>query len=291
MAGPRGRLWSTRTLVASLLAASLVTITVDYRAGDAGPVAFLSSALVAMIAPLQQGVSALTGPVGGFIGTLTHLPAIRDENADLRDRVAELERDLATTDADARRLADLEEILALRDRLGGDRATIAAQVIASGVSDLEWTIQIDRGSSSGVEVGMPVVASAGLVGRVIRVAPNASVVRLVLDPQAAVIGRLGSSGTTGVVTGQGDRELRMSFLDPDAVITAEDAVVTAGYRVAGGEPAFPAGILIGQIARVKPDPAGLETYVTIRPAVDFATLDVVLVVLATDAAVAGADAA
>ena len=30
---------------------------------------------------------------------------------------------------------------------------------------------------------------------------------------------------------------------------------------------------------------------TIRPAVDFATLDVVLVVLATDAAVGGADAA
>ena len=64
------------------------------------------------------------------------------------------------------------------------------------------------------------VAGAGLVGRVIRVAPNASVVRLVLDPQAAVVGRLGSSGTTGVVTGQGDRELRMSFLDPNAVVTA-----------------------------------------------------------------------
>ena len=131
---------------------------------------------------------------------------------------------------------------------------------------------------------MPVVASAGLVGRVIRVAPNASVVRLVLDPQAAVVGRLGSSGTTGVVSGQGDRELRMSFLDPNAVVTAEDAVVTAGYKVAGGEPAFPAGILIGQVARVKPDPAGLETYVTIRPAVDFATLDIVLVVLSTGVA-------
>ena len=64
----------------------------------------------------------------------------------------------------------------------------------------------------------------------------------------------------------------------------QDAVVTAGYRVAGGEPAFPAGILIGQVARVKPDPAGLETYVTIRPAVDFATLDIVLVVLSTEVA-------
>ena len=68
------------------------------------------------------------------------------------------------------------------------------------------------------------------------------------------------------------------------LVTAEDAVVTAGYRVAGGEPAFPAGILIGQVARVKPDPAGLETYVTIRPAVDFATLDIVLVVLSTGVA-------
>jgi rod shape-determining protein MreC len=284
MAGRGGRLWSTRTLVASLVAASLVTITVDYRGGESGPIAFLSSALVAAIAPLQQAVSSVTGPIGGFVSTFTHLPAIRRENAALRDRVATLERQLATTDADARRLAELESLLALRDQLGGDRATLAAQVIASGVSDLEWTIQIDRGSSDGVQVGMPVVASAGLVGRVIRVAPNASVVRLVLDPQAAVVGRLGSSGTTGVVSGQGDRELRMSFLDPNAVVTAEDAVVTAGYKVAGGEPAFPAGILIGQVARVKPDPAGLETYVTIRPAVDFATLDIVLVVLSTGVA-------
>ena len=34
----------------------------------------------------------------------------------------------------------------------------------------------------------------------------------------------------------------------------------------------------------QPDPAGLETYVTIRPAVDFATLDIVLVVLSTGVA-------
>ncbi|MFM8944755.1 MAG: rod shape-determining protein MreC [Actinomycetota bacterium] len=281
MAGPVGRLRTTRTLVASLLAASLVTITIDYRAGDAGPVAFLSSALVALIAPLQQGVSSVTGPVGGFVGTLIHLPGIRRDNATLRDRVAELERELATTSSDARRLAELEALLGVRDQLGGEGTTLAAQVIANGISDLEWTIQIDRGSSSGVRVGMPVVASAGLVGRVVRVAPNASVVRLVLDPRAAVVGRFGSSGTTGVVSGQGDRDLRMSFLDPQAVVTADDTVVTAGYKVVGGEPAFPAGILIGQVARVKPDPAGLETYVTIRPAVDFSTLDVVLVVLST----------
>ena len=60
MAGRGGRLWSTRTLVASLVAASLVTITVDYRGGESGPIAFLSSALVAAIAPLQ-GIANSTG--------------------------------------------------------------------------------------------------------------------------------------------------------------------------------------------------------------------------------------
>ena len=123
MAGRGGRLWSTRTLVASLVAASLVTITVDYRGGESGPIAFLSSALVAAIAPLQQAVSSVTGPIGGFVSTFTHLPAIRRENAALRDRVATLERQLATTDADARRLAELESLLALRDQLGGGSGT------------------------------------------------------------------------------------------------------------------------------------------------------------------------
>lgn len=284
MAGP-ARIRSTRFLVATLVGVSLLTITVDYRGGENGPLAATSRALIAILAPLQQAVSNVTEPVGEFFTSLVRLPQLRRDNDALRDQVARLQQELATSSSDARRLEQLEALLDLQSRLGPTVDTFAVQVIASGVSNFEWTVQIGAGSSDGIEVGMPVVASAGLVGRVVRVAPNASTVQLILDPDSAVAGRLGSNGATGIVVGGGDSDLRMGLVDTSVSVTAEDAVVTAGYEIAGaGGGIYPPGILIGQVSRVVPDPAALETYITLRPAVDFDTLDVVLVIRSTGGA-------
>ena len=279
MAGP-ARIRSTRLLVVTFVVLSLLVITVDYRSGEQGPLAAGSRALIAFLAPFQSAVSSVVDPVGDFFSTLVRLPEIRRENDELRDRVAELQQKVSTATADQKRLAMLESLLDVQAQLGPDTASVAGQVIANGVSNFEWTVQIDVGSSAGVAVGMPVVSSAGLVGRIVRVAPNAATVQLILDPDSAVAGRLGVSGTTGIVTGQGDEELRMGLVDTTATVTAQDAVVTAGYEIPGaGTGAYPPGILIGQVSRVLPDPGALETYITVRPAVDFSTLDLVLVIL------------
>lgn len=279
MAGP-ARIRSTRLIVATLVGLSLITITLDFRSDGDGPLDVASRALITALAPLQAAVSNLTEPVGEYLSTLVRLPEIRRENETLHDQVAELEERLATAGADANRLAELEALLGVRSELGSGVQTVAARVIASGVSNLEWTVQIDRGTSDGVDVGMAVVSSAGLVGRVVRVTSGVATVQLILDPGAAVAGRLGSTGTTGIVTGEGDQELRMGLVDTGSGVTAEDAVVTAGYEVPGaGSNVYPPGILIGQVSRVVPDPTAIEAYITVRPAVDFATLDLVLVVL------------
>ena len=51
---------------------------------------------------------------------------------------------------------------------------------------------------------MPVVASAGLVGHVVRVTPDSSIVQLIIDPDSFVAGRLDVSGETGLLEGEGD---------------------------------------------------------------------------------------
>mgnify|MGYP006269167985 CR=1 FL=1 len=284
MAGP-ARLRSSRLLLASLVALSLITITLDFRSDGDGPLDAASRAFASALAPLQRAVTDLTEPIGGFLGTLLRLPEIRRENATLRDRVAELEERLATAGSDASRLAELEALLGVRSQLGTDVRTVAARVIASGVSNFEWSVQIDRGTADGLAVGMPVLSSAGLVGRIVRASDDVSTVQLILDPGAAVAGRLGASGATGIVTGEGDRELRMGLVDTTVEVTAEDAIVTAGYEVPGvGANVYPPGILIGQVSRVLPNPTAIEAYITVRPAVDFTTLDLVLVVLSSGAA-------
>jgi rod shape-determining protein MreC len=275
----RSRTRNARLLVVILVSTSLVTITVDYRQGPHGPLAAAGDAALAAISPLQEAVAKVTAPIGNFFSTLVRLPTIRAENEALRARVAELEAQVATSSDLAARVSQLEALLGLREDLGALR-TVGAQVIASGVSNLEWTITIDKGSDDGVAVDMPVVAPAGLVGHVVRVAPGSAIVRLIIDPDSAVAARLDVSRATGLLEGQGERDLRMRLVDPATEVEPGERVVTAGYRIPGlGGGLYPPGILIGSVSHVISSDAELEKFVTVRPAVDFSGLDVVLVVL------------
>jgi rod shape-determining protein MreC len=271
---------SARLLVVTLVSISLVTITLDYRQGDSGPLAAAGDAALTVISPLQEAVSTVTKPIGNFFSTLVRLPSIRRENEELKARVAQLESEIATSVEVSSRLNELEALLGLSTSLGPDVTTKAAQVIANGVSNFEWTITIDQGSGDGIQVDMPVVAAAGLVGHVTRVAPTSAVVQLIIDPDSFVAGRLDVSRATGLVSGEAERDLRMSLVDTSVDVQPGERVVTAGYKIPGvAEGLYPPGILIGSVSRVLPEEGDLEKFITVRPAVDFSTLDVVLVVL------------
>jgi len=279
----RNRARSTRLLVVALVSASLITITVDYREGDSGPLSAAGDAALALISPLQEAVSRVTNPIGNFLSTLVHLPSIRREREEAVQRVAELEAERATYRAGQERLAEAEALLDLRESFGPRIDTTAAQVIANGVSNFEWTIEIDRGSSDGVAVDMPVVAAAGLVGHVIRVIPSSAVVQLIIDPDSAVAGRLDTSGETGLLEGEGEGDLRMNLVDAAATVGPDETVVTAGYRLLEGaaQSLYPPNVLIGTVSHVLTDEGALEKFVTVRPAVDFSSLSLVLVVLSS----------
>jgi rod shape-determining protein MreC len=259
----RNRARSTRLLVVTLVSVSLVTITVDYREANDGPLDAIGNAALRVVTPLQEAVSKVTHPIGNFFSTLVHLPSIRNDNEELRARVAELEAERSTFNADQQRLQELEALLGLQESFNSKVETTAAQVISSGISNFEWTITIAKGSDDGLAVDMPVVAPAGLVGHIIRVTPTSSFVQLIIDPESSVAGRFDISGETGLVEGQGANDLRVALVSPDVVISPDEKVVTAGFRF---------------VSRVFTDDTGLSKFVTVRPAVDFSTLNVVLVV-------------
>ena len=157
---------------------------------------------------------------------------------------------------------------------------------ANGVSNFDWTMTINRGSSAGVAVDMPVIAgspeAARLVGRVIDVTADSAEVQLVIDSEHAVYAQIDGAPEAGLVEGRGDADLTMN-VDPDADLDGDENVFTQGYEVDGQPGVYPSGLLIGQISRVSPQSNALSLPVEIRPAVDFSTLNVVLVLQATSA--------
>jgi rod shape-determining protein MreC len=275
----RSRARSTRLLVLTLVSASLITITVDYRGGDSGPLASAGDVALELVTPLQEAVSRVTHPIGNFFSTLLRLPAIRQDNLDLRERVAELEAQQATQQALQAALNEAEALLDLQQSFGTRVESTAAQVISAGASNFEWTITIDKGSDDGIEVDMPVVASAGLVGHVLRVSATASVVQLIIDPGSFAAGRLDGSGESGLLEGRGANDLVLSGVEPTTPVEPGERVVTAGYRFGGLGSLYPPNILIGSVSHVISEETALEKQVTVRPAVDFSSLSLVLVVL------------
>jgi len=262
---------STRLLVITLVVASLLTITVDYRGGHGGPFEIAGRATQTVVGALQGAVSKVIHPVSAFFSGLGHIGSLSSRNKQLQAEIQRLQQQHAHDVSLERVNTELQALLKLQSSLGQNG--VAASVIGQSVGNFEWTITIGRGSSGGIKVDDPVVSGDGLVGHVVEVTPTSAVVQLIIDPDSAVAARLSSSGETGLIVGERNQDLQMQLVRPDARVFPSEQVVTAGYQ--GG--LYPAEIVIGTVSHVYQQNGGLTKIVAIRPAVDFSSLETVLV--------------
>jgi rod shape-determining protein MreC len=274
----RRRPRSARLLVVLLVSASLAVITLDYRQGTSGPLAGLGEAAQAAMAPLQEAVTGVIRPIEDFFSGLAHLPTLEDQNRALREQIEVLKTRIAT-DGESRRL--YEELLGLLGLQQLNPDSVAATVIANGVSNFSWKVTIDQGTTSGIQIDQPVIVGTSdaprLVGRIVRVTETSADVELIIDPDHAAAAILDGSRETGLIEGQGDRDLRMSLITPTTEIEGGERVFTEAYEVRGQQGRYPPDILIGAVARLVPADNELEAYVTVKPAVEFSDLRFVLV--------------
>jgi rod shape-determining protein MreC len=269
---------STRLLLIGLLLASLITITIDSRAGDRGPLAAMGRLGLAIVTPLQEGVSAMVRPIGSFFSNVFRAGTLQAENEQLEVTIARLRTQLQEYLELKRQRDELFRLVQLEEEVGIQG--FGARVVAEGPSNYEWTVIVDKGSADGVYDDMPVMSGSGLVGRVVQVGSGSAQVMLIIDPESRVTARLARSGEVGQLVGSRDEDLRFVLLDPDVEVQPGELVVTSGYRLGDGTEAgvFPPGIPIGEVSLVDNDPADLERVVSVRPFVDFTRPDLVLMV-------------
>ena len=262
------------TVLAVLLAAAIVCITIDFRQPDGGPVDRLQRLAIAAFGPLQRGASTVVRPVADLAAMPGELGGLRDDNRRLEAEVARLR-------AQERTYADvLGENRRLRGALGMARRcgcrTVGATVVAGSGSNFQLSVTVDAGSRQGVARDMAVVDADGLVGRVTQVTADYATVLLVNDPASGVAATLARDKAPGIVRGGGTQLLSFQPVRAGTVIRRGDPVVTQAYQGS----VFPAGLPIGVVERV--DPAGaasLVPRVAVRPYAALGALDVVAVVV------------
>jgi rod shape-determining protein MreC len=219
---------------------------------------------------VQRGMMAAIGGVRGIWTGYVALQTVQEENAALKQELQTLQIRLQQERAEAQRTDNLRQLLELRERAQLD--TTAAEVIAGPASPDFQTVTIDKGSSEGLATDMAVISPAGVVGRVIMPSRRASKVQLLIDLNAAAGALIERTRVQGVVVGAGSGRLSMRYVPGTADVKTGDLVVTSGI-----DGIYPKGFVIGTIDNVAGS-IGEYHDIIVRPAVDFARIEEVLIV-------------
>jgi rod shape-determining protein MreC len=261
-----------RFILLLLVLTAITLVTVDTRAGGGGVTGTLRTGAHDVFAPVQSATHAVLQPVGDFFTGAVRYGALKHENAQLRDQLAQA-RSHALASSNAQRelqiLSELDHLSAV-----GNIPTVTAQVVDTSSSNFELSIQVNRGTDSGVAVGMPVVNGAGLVGRVAAVSANRSTVLLLTDPTFSVGVRLTTNGAVLVADGEGrGNPLNLELVDATTKVNVGDKLVTSGLNLAQ----YPKDIPVATVKAVKTAPGQLQQTVTATPTADFSNLEYVSV--------------
>jgi rod shape-determining protein MreC len=252
--------------------AAFVLLTSQVRLPERRAVGPVGSWVLGIMGPAQSAIARAGDSVARVWRLYTEIGRLRVENRRLREDVERLSEQVTRLREQAQATQRLEGLLAFREHLPG--RAIGARVIGRDSSRWFAVIVVDRGSSDGVRRNAPVVATEGLVGRVIAVTPSTAQVLLITDPRSAIGVVLQRSREAAVVEGQGQGELRLKYVARSRELASGELVVTSGLSGV-----FPRGLPVGSVAAVAREQGALYQEAAVRPAANMDHLEEVLIVI------------
>jgi len=264
------RKYKRHILTVMTLLAAFVYYSLHLR--DKDHKALFERVVLTVMAPVSGVLSRINDGVTLVWNDYIDLVGVRRENKKLRESVKTLNsrmiQDHETELANER----LKKLLDLKNSL--PMQTLAASVIGEDGSPWFKTIVIDRGEADGLKEGMPVIAADGVIGQLVKVVAKSSRVLLITDHASGVAAIIQRSRARGVLKGKGGGTCSLEFTPADEDVKVGDTVITSGI---GG--VFPKGLNIGEVTMVKKGEYGIFQTVEVRPAVNLARLEEVLVLL------------
>lgn len=235
---------------------------------------FFEGIVSSVVSPIQNLFISLKNKATGNSIYFSDMERLTAENEELKAKNSSLEeqvRELEILRADNE---TLQEYMNLTQKYA-EYKTIPAYVINKDVSNLSSTLVINVGSEDGVSENMTVIADKGLVGHIISVSKHTSKVQVIIDAASTVSSSISTTEQSIICKGTLDanQTLRASFIPTSAELIRGDNVYTSGI---GG--IYRKGIHIGTIKEIVTTSNVIDRYAIVEPAVDFATIDNVLII-------------
>ena len=250
----------------------VLTFTTDVFSGP------LSFAAGYVVVPFQEGITAVGTWMSEKSDELGQIRVLLEENKELKREVDELTVENTMLQQDKYELNHLRELYQLDDEYS-EYQKVGARIMGWDGGNWFHSFTINKGSDDGLEVDMNVMAGGGLVGRIVSVGSNWAKVISIIDDNSNVSGMVLSTSDNLIVSG--DLELMSQgmirfgqLVDSDNEVAEGDKIVTSNIS-----DKYLPGILIGYISTMEMDSNNLTKSGRVIPAVDFAHLEEVLVIL------------
>ena len=240
----------------------------------------LKSAGSAVLYPFQWAGNKIGNGVTGFVSYFRDMDSLRDELESVKAENESLKSQLIDAEIMADENSWLYRYLSMKEE-HGDYSLCAASVIATTSSsgeggDYVLELTLNRGTSSGVESGMPVVTSLGLVGVVVETGLNHCRVMTLMDTSVSVGAVTTRSTQNGLCEGDYARlhegHATLKGLPEESDVEIGDIVVTSGRGSV-----YPYGIPIGRVVSIHANAYSRTTEAAVEPFTDFTNLTQVVI--------------
>jgi rod shape-determining protein MreC len=183
---------------------------------------------------------------------------LTEENRNLRNALLINRARLARLQTAATENARLRGLLGVAEQ--GSLDVQLAPILDIALDPTQQRLVLDIGANRGVTVGQAVIDAGGLMGQVVEVHPNTSIVLLLTDPDHAVPVTIARNGIRLVAYGRGDR-IELANVPMSSDVKVGDVVVTSGL---GGR--FPPGFPVGTISKLQPNESRAFLVGELKPA-------------------------
>jgi rod shape-determining protein MreC len=268
-----------RAVLFALVLCCFVLLTAYFSESSSGPLRSIQTGAMEVVAPVQEGANRALKPVRdlfGWFGDTLDAKSERDKLEAERDR---LRNEVARLQSAASENDELRDMVDYARGSGIDAyEPVTARVYSRSFSSWYETMEINKGSSDGIEVNQPVINGKGLVGKIKTVSDGNAVVMLLSDSQFGVSALAAASGQPGSILPVAGSPGDLLFdLVPDAKeVRKGDSIVTAGTVSRRLPSPFPQGIPIGVVKRIEGE-GELDRTIHVAPFADLRDLDFVQV--------------
>ncbi|HWQ78626.1 MAG TPA: rod shape-determining protein MreC [Anaerovoracaceae bacterium] len=264
----------TFTVIMSVFLVLVIIIVVSHQ--NIGSSTVLGRSINKVIALVQGPFSgAGNGIKSGGKGIL-QFRSILAENEELKDQIADLNREIIQIRLSEAELAELRNLSSV---LGYENVTpfynyVTADVIAMDGSNWFNLFTINAGTEAGIGKDSVVINGDGLIGKVLEAGPGWAKVVSVIDEQNSVSFKVFRDlQLLGILSGDGKGSLTGYMIDPEAAVIEGDILITSGVGM------YPEGIPIGKVKKVEWNNDTLLKTVSIEPSAYFKNLQKVTVLV------------